>query len=88
MPTQPKTPVKSEARSVQAPRSSDAEVDAFLARESCAPVSADEVARMSSSMVSGSSFTPFISTAWLPTGMPASASISQARFASGVHSHG
>ena len=47
MPTQPKTPVKSEARSVQAPRSSDAEVDAFLTRvNTLAPVSADGRGRL------------------------------------------
>ena len=44
--------------------------------------------RINSSITSAESFTPFINTAWFPTGMPASASISHARFASGVHSHG
>ena len=45
MPTQSKTPVKKEARPVQAPRSSGAEVDAFLARVNhslqLAPMAAD-----------------------------------------------
>ncbi|MCK7527373.1 MAG: hypothetical protein MZV64_62095 [Ignavibacteriales bacterium] len=38
--------------------------------------------------VAGSSFTPFINTIWLPTGIPALASISQALELSGVISHG
>ena len=47
MPTQPKTPAKSEARPVQAPRSSDAEVDAFLAHlNTLAPVTADGRGRL------------------------------------------
>jgi hypothetical protein len=47
MPTQSKTPAKSEARPVQAPRSSDAEVDAFLAHlNRLAPVSADGRGRL------------------------------------------
>ena len=47
MPTQPKTPMKSEARPVQAPRSSDAEVDAFLAHvNTLAPLSADGRGRL------------------------------------------
>ena len=47
MSTQPKTPVKSEARPVQAPHSSDADVDAFLAHlNTLAPLSADGRGRL------------------------------------------